>query len=60
MKRTCNGCKALSQSKYFYCELGYKLTSKREYEGITIECKPLEECPKPKTNDEYCKEVINK
>jgi len=49
MKRTCNGCKALAQTHKFYCELGYKLEPKKEIYGVVVECKPSEECPKPKT-----------
>lgn len=45
-KRTCAGCKALSQEQYTSdCLLGYKFD--RHF-------KPLEPCPKPKTNDDFC------
>lgn len=46
MKRTCRGCRALREVGVINwdCELGYKV----DYFG-----KPLEECPKPKTYDEY-------
>ena len=46
MKRTCRGCKAIIEVGVicYGCELGYKTDSFG---------KPLEECPKPKTYDEY-------
>jgi hypothetical protein len=45
MKRTCEGCKALRMEQYYSeCMLGYKLDD---------HFKPLEECPKPKTNMAY-------
>jgi hypothetical protein len=50
MKRTCNGCRALSDN---FCLLGYKTVVKKYFDYLPVEYKPLEECPKPKTNDEY-------
>jgi hypothetical protein len=52
MKRNCNGCRALNSDKY--CDLGYKI-EKIQVDFITIGTKPLENCPKPKTNNEYIK-----
>ncbi|MFJ8247385.1 hypothetical protein [Peribacillus asahii] len=56
MKRTCNGCKALEEDMGS-CSLGYKIkgVNHPKYIEITIEYKPLEECPKPKTNTEFVK-----
>ena len=50
MKRTCDGCKALDMEK---CDLGYKTQKLYKEHSFLIKVKPLEECPKPKTNDEY-------
>ena len=62
MKRTCNGCKALIKDKPYYvrCSLGYKISGLNMFD-FTIPCKPLEECPKPRTFNELlecgkCKE----
>lgn len=56
MKRNCNNCKALQKDFCGYgyrCVLGYKIEGLKEYEGITVSYKPLEECPKPKTFSDY-------
>lgn len=47
MKRTCDGCKALSDKTRYekYCTRGYKMDG--------MKWKPLEECPKPTTNMSY-------
>lgn len=52
MKRSCKGCKALSETGIigYKCELGYKTDSFM---------KPLEECPKPRTYAQYIKEIEN-
>ena len=43
MKKDCYGCRALYQEQYFSrCSLGFKHDD--------INHKPLEECPKPRTN----------
>lgn len=57
MKRTCNDCRALYRVEFgiVECELGHKIKAKSNYKGIGVEYKPLEECPKPKTYDEYFK-----
>lgn len=56
MKKSCNGCRA---HKGDWCGLGYKTEifyipipsfGNSELERMT----PLEQCPKPKTYDEYC------
>jgi hypothetical protein len=52
MKRTCNGCKAFEAIQENKCGLGFKI-EKIYYKQIVVECKPLEECPKPKTIREY-------
>jgi len=52
MKRNCNGCRAFANIRGGVCELNYRLDSNRQYKGITLEWKPLEECPKPKTYDQ--------
>lgn len=53
MKRTCNGCRALSRG---ICTLGYEVAPKTVIEHVyTVEWKPLQECPKPKTNGELVK-----
>jgi hypothetical protein len=49
MKRTCYGCKALEGD---HCYLGYK-NEKLFKNYSSTDVKPLEECPKPKTNDKY-------
>jgi|GEM_PF-5643490 len=54
MKRNCNNCKALSKnSKFTYCELGFEITGNKEYGGLVINYKPIEDCPKPKTVSKY-------
>lgn len=61
LKKTCNGCRAFSDNgSGGKCDLGYKVGDKKViYNCITIEYKPLEECPKPKTYDEYHKLIID-
>ena len=53
MKKTCNGCRAISRD---FCYLGYatKIIYKdyKDFSPITILI-PLEKCPKPKTYNEY-------
>lgn len=48
VKRTCKGCKALTEVGViaYNCEFGYKT------DGFA---KPLEDCPKPRTYEEYIK-----
>jgi hypothetical protein len=56
MKRNCNGCKASSRGFHgqYTCDLNYKVESMFSDEYIChIGGKPLEECPKPKTYDQY-------
>jgi hypothetical protein len=46
MKRTCNGCKALDWDRGCWeCRLRHKIDIEKG--------KPLEECPKPMTNEQY-------
>ena len=54
--KTCNGCKAIcGGSNRQYCGLGYKtkIVGKNMTYAIISELKPLEICPKPKTNAAY-------
>lgn len=53
MKRNCNGCRALDTAFKPRCTLGFDIQGSKEYEGLTLEWKPLEECSKPKTYSEY-------
>ena len=54
MKRTCNGCRALEKSRNHYrCDLGYKIEQIMYEKVFSIGAKPKEDCPKPKTYDEY-------
>lgn len=56
MKRTCNGCRALEISRgYYYCDLGYEVEQQTVERVINISAKPLQECPKPMTYNEYYK-----
>ena len=52
MKRNCNNCKALDAINK-YCTLGFRIQGHKDFEGITLSWKPLEECPKPKTYSKY-------
>lgn len=54
MKRSCNGCKALNTCFNPSCDLGFKIQGFKEWEGLTISWRPLEECPKPKTQSDFC------
>lgn len=53
-KRTCEGCRAVDWWTHnsITCELKFNIDGKK---GI-----PLEPCPKPKNNREYCSFSINK
>lgn len=53
MKRTCEGCRALNTTFRTRCDLGFKITVSKQYCGLDIAWKPMEECPKPKTISEY-------
>lgn len=53
MKRTCDGCRALNTIFEPKCDLGFKILANKQYCGINIGWKPLEECPKPKTIKDY-------
>lgn len=47
MKKSCDGCRAFYPDRpVSRCALGYKLD--------VIKWKPLEQCPKPRTNIELC------
>ena len=55
IKRTCRGCKALKRSQgLFSCRLNYPFVD------ITGIPKPTVECPKPKTNVQWCNAVFYK
>lgn len=56
MKRSCNECKALDTFSFpnARCGLGFRIQGSKEYEGITVAWKPLEECPKPETQADFC------
>ena len=51
MKKTCEGCRALSLYP-MRCDLGKKIKIKT-INDINVSAKPLEECPKPRTIKEY-------
>ena len=53
MKKTCNGCKAeIRINKILRCELGYKVKHIK-FRGVYTGIIPDEECPKPRTWNEY-------
>ena len=60
IKKTCNGCLALADDDghgiFCHCSLGYDIKSIRRKDVIpgfdVYEYKPVEPCPKPKTNKE--------
>lgn len=57
MKRTCNNCKALEKSLSHLgcqCRLGHNIECVKEYYGVPVSYKPLEECEKPLTFWELC------
>lgn len=58
MKRTCDGCRAFETKNGLglgYCSLGFKTVSKpnQPKDRIRAEVVPGEECPKPRTFDQY-------
>lgn len=52
MKQNCNNCKALDMV-HKKCWLGFSVKPLKTYYGIPLTYKPLEECPKPKTSEEF-------
>ena len=54
MKRSCDGCRAFSFADKYEgrCELGFKIDG--------MKWKPLEDCPKPRTNIELCRLKLSK
>ena len=53
MKKSCGGCRALEESNG-KCSLGHKIKPVVHSKFVvTINYKPLEECPKPKTYNQY-------
>lgn len=57
MKRKCDGCKALDISRPYHseCRLGYK-TERYSINEWLAGCRPIEECPKPRTWEALVKE----
>jgi hypothetical protein len=55
MKKTCNGCKAFGGVVQNKCALGHSIKLNYYDTVFVIGAKPLEECPKPKTNIELAK-----
>lgn len=53
MKRTCEGCRALDTTFRTRCDLGFEISASKQYYGLDVAWKPLEECPKPKTYNSY-------
>jgi hypothetical protein len=56
MKKNCNGCRASSTGFYgqYKCDLNYKMESIFNDKCLMYtHGKPLEECPKPKTYEDY-------
>jgi len=56
MKRKCSGCKAFGSPSPSHgrCLLGYKIEPVRAgFYGLIVSYRPVEECPKPKTNKEF-------
>lgn len=53
MKTTCDGCRAQEYTGLCWkCDLGYK-TKEKEWRGIFMGIAPIEQCPKPRTYNEY-------
>lgn len=57
MKTNCNGCKALIDGE---CILGYQIKPNLYYNGKIRGYKPLENCPKPKTEKKLLKLALKK
>jgi len=57
MNRNCNGCKALESNGW--CALGYKIEPSKTLYNIVVEYKPLDNCPKPKTFQQYVRLSYN-
>lgn len=57
IKKTCHGCKAYDNCG---CLLGYKTENKtiKGFEGLSVGRIPLEVCPKPKTNTDFCNLIM--
>ena len=54
-KKTCGSCKALKAGTGMYsCDLGHKIKTGKEIDGIVVEYIPQEPCYKPLTNSEWC------
>lgn len=57
MKKTCRLCKAeVRINKTLRCELGYRVKHTK-HRGIYMGIVPDEECPKPKTWNEYYRQI---
>lgn len=58
MKKTCNECRAeIRINKVLRCEFGYPVRQYTKFRGAYIGIKPEEKCPKPKTWNEYRRQV---
>lgn len=56
MKKTCNGCKAIRKSGGG-CDLGYITVASPSMWDIDLERHPLEDCPKPITDEKFYEEL---
>lgn len=57
MKKTCDGCRAeIRINKILRCEFGYPVRYTK-HRGVYMGIKPEEECPKPRTWNEYYRQV---
>lgn len=53
MKRSCNNCRALDiANEHYFCAIGYKV-NQVYINNLLIGAKPKEDCPKPKTYNDY-------
>ena len=62
IKRKCGACKAIRYKHFDFpmCDLGHPIEISKKFDGLPIECKPLEECEKPLTYSDFCKISLNK
>ncbi|MEP9408611.1 hypothetical protein ABKP09_20030 [Peribacillus frigoritolerans] len=56
MKKTCNGCRAMEASGGG-CSLGYITEAASSMWDIELEHQPLEDCPKPITDEKFYEEL---
>jgi len=50
MKKSCGNCKAYIHCK---CELGYNIEVSKKVFGTVLNHRPLQECEKPKNNNDF-------